>query len=89
MLLSLLSLLGGSREELVEDFAYQKRLQLYKGEIGPEDVLSDDAEPLDVATQGGDHPCLSWPYWQPAKPPPLLFVPALQTGPTLPVRWPA
>ena len=61
----------------MEDFAYQKRLQLYKGEIGPEDVLSDDAEPLDVATQGEDHAPLGL-IGSPLSPHP--FMPALQTG---------
>ena len=31
---------AGDEKELIEDFAYQKRIQLYKGLIGPEDVLS-------------------------------------------------
>ena len=78
-MLSLLSLLGGSREELVEDFAYQKRLQLYKGEIGPEDVLSDDAEPLDVATQGEDHAPLGL-IGSPLSPRPFCSCPPCRLG---------
>ena len=31
---------AGDEKDLIEDFAYQKRLQLYKGLIGPEEVLS-------------------------------------------------
>ena len=36
---------AGDEKELIEDFAYQKRLQLYKGVIGPEDVLSSVRQP--------------------------------------------
>ena len=43
---------GDAEAELIEDFAYQKRLQLYRGELEPEEVLTKDADPLDVATQG-------------------------------------
>lgn len=43
---------AGDEQDLIEDFAYQKRIQLYKGLAQPEEVLSPDADPLDVATQG-------------------------------------
>ena len=40
---------AGDEKELIEDFAYQKRLQLYKGLIGPEDVLSHVRRPCSWA----------------------------------------
>lgn len=42
---------AGDEQELIEDFAYQKRLQLYKGLIGPEDVLSPVR--IEIPTQLG------------------------------------
>ena len=69
----------------MEDFAYQKRLQLYKGEIGPEDVLSADADPLDVATQGEDHPC---PSSLAARKPPNPFCPCPSSKMVTLPRWP-
>jgi hypothetical protein len=42
------------REEMdvIENFAYHKRLLMYKGLIEPEELLNPDADELDLATQG-------------------------------------
>jgi broad specificity phosphatase PhoE len=60
---AVLEVAGAESEALLEDFAYQARLKLYKGEVGPEAVLQPEGgrgdgdgggapDPLNVATQG-------------------------------------
>lgn len=38
--------------DIIENHAYHRRLLMYKGELGPDDLLDDGASPLDLATQG-------------------------------------
>eukprot|EP01047_Picozoa_sp_COSAG01_P027324 COSAG01_NODE_1800_length_9205_cov_18.778058_4_plen_167_part_00 len=50
---AVLSESGAFSEQLIQDLAYRRRLQLYAGQLRPEEVLRpDDASTLDVATQG-------------------------------------
>ena len=38
--------------DVIENFAYHKRLLMYKGIVDPEELLDPDADDLDLATQG-------------------------------------
>ena len=38
--------------DVIENFAYHKRLLMYKGLVDPEELLDPNADELDLATQG-------------------------------------